>query len=370
MPIVSLETQIKTQLESEKELDLGTLQSKVEMLLQQAPLSDNALAYYGNGLMLKNDWADIDTKILDVVKARNPRNRQNLNAMLIYSLENGNYPGALEVIDTLYLLDRNKHSALIELLKGIYNLETGPELINSHLANRPVWEIEFLYSNTRMIHNINLQKISRTIATSIELSEDISLIEPYIGRVLSALVKAGDVEKAFNLWSKATQKAEQKSNNININPATSLNYNPALTDIASPAPFNWIFYSTKDTAIEKDSNGVFVSFAGGKLTTIGQQYFKPQPGPLNLVVKANYRYTDRQGNFSLNVRCLSSNLPIIEVALDTASRGKGEVIKPLESFGDDCSLASLNIMAQPGVFSERISATFNYIAVEFAETEQ
>lgn len=370
MKLLSLETQIEEQVDLGEDMDVERVHLKIAKLLRQAPLNDDALVYYGKSLMSQQSREDFDPTIFEIVKSRNPRNRKNLNAILLHALQGGDSDRALDVIDVMYRLDQRNRPALLKVVNSIYNVESGYNAVNSALANRPMWELSFLQSQAQNVTPSNIEKIGKTIALSINLSEDVSLIKPYVGRLLNGLIEAGDTETAYTLWETATRKAEKQNSLSNKEEPETLNYNPTILDIASPAPFNWAFFPTKDTLIEDSVDGVYFSFAGGESKTVARQYFLPQPGSFKLTIKANYRYTDRQGHFSVNLQCVAPWQPHIETKLDTAVREKPEVSNVLDGFDENCSLATLTLIANPGIFSDRIAATFNYIAVEPLEAVQ
>ena len=220
----------------------------------------------------------------------------------------------------------------------------------------------------------NIVFFTETVMRSLELSDDVpSLIKP-VSRTIYGLINAGEIGQAFDLWINTTEKAGIKNVSLPENKANTnmepLNYNPDLLDIASPAPFNWTFYPGKDVLIENGLDNIYISFSGDSPKTVGMQYFKPPLGPLSLMVDGEYHYKHKQGNFFLNLKCLTQVTPEYILELDAKSNEGNIQKKTFDGFSENCTLASIKLIAQPGIFNERISANIRKISVVSSEAIQ
>ena len=363
--ISNMERQIAEQIRLGNEADFELINSKIMELLRKDPLNDNALVFFGQSLQLGNKEKEFDPYIFEVVSARNPRNRKNLYGMLQYYLRIADYGKALEAIDILYRLDSSRRDEILMLIVTLYDLGYGYSAINAALTNRPVWELDFLEFQTRNKTNIDLSKFDTTLKISIRLSEDISLIQAYVRRFLYNLIKADRVEVAYKLWKTATNKAEMQNGDFSNFSSDTINYNPFFRDVYSPAPFNWTFFSSDDTFIESDIDGVRISYGGSEPKLVAMQYFVPQSGAINLIVKSQYRTNVRRGGYSIKLRCLSPKQAEFVIILESTTSSAFDIRKTFNGFEAGCKIASLELLAKPKMFENSLVATFSYVGLKW-----
>jgi len=181
-------------------------------------------------------------------------------------------------------------------------------------------------------------------------------------RLIRKTLGLGLISEAYNLWQDITAL----SGGERLNQET-LNYNAEFARKASPPPFNWVFPAYKGLIVDFETQGIFISFLGDQKRTVASQYYIPKSGPTTLSIKAQYNYNNRQGMFSVNTRCLAPVQAPFVIALDDTQRGQDNIVQTLPSHEPPCELAVLHITAQPGVFSERITANFQSISVTQTE---
>jgi len=366
-----LEKQIKNEIALGKGANFKQIKSKISKLLNADPLNENALLYHANAQIIQEDWDNFDAEIFNVIRSRNPRNRQNLQSIVVYSLKIGDVSTALEAIDPWFKLGWRNRGDLLEIVDSIYSSENGNIIINDHLTTRPSWELEFLDKKSRNLTNGNLNFFTETIKRSLTLTTDAYDISVPISRVLYKLIQEGRISEAIDLWEMTTKKIKIQKFNIDTEPANNktLNFNPDFTNITSPAPFNWAFFPSMDVLIERESDNVYISFSGKTQKTIAMQYFRPRLGPLSLTVRGDYYYKNKQGSFLVQLNCLTTGEKVGLLTLESITNVGETHKKELEGFKEDCPLASISLIAKPGIFNERISGSIRSIAVESREAK-
>ena len=327
--------------------------------LEKAPLSFLPFVQLGEvGIILKQKN---NTRNLFVeTKNRNIRNRRALMGLINIDVLDGNFDEVIRNLDILLTLKNSKEN-FASLHQALYTLSTDSiarESINGFLLNRPSWGHKYLQNQITFMTDDNIDQVDKSLNLYFENTknndEDYKLQKQYL-LSLSSLKK---IEKAFAYWKRISSYDESTDGKFTV-------YNPNFTKLPELAPFNWLEVDQPKYFSEIDSDGgLYASYADKQLQVLTEQILQLIPNSsYELSVNANWTYRERQGLFFWIVTCLNNGQIIVQVDLDNDAKRNSE-----NSYGfrvpTECIHQSIQLMAKPGQYSQRIWSRTQSIAIE------
>lgn len=356
--IKAVERTIEAELDKGEVADIDGVRRQMARLLKRDPLSDDAILYHAKSQIAQKNWSGSSRGLLDVVKDRNPRNRDNLKTRLTYALQVSDFETSVDTVDIIFRLEEDQLVPILDLLGVLYGYDAGRAVIDARLSQRPAWGWNFVNSQTSKSPPERLDIVQKSLMLYAQATPNKQDMFRPTERLITRYVQEGRVEAAYDLWQSVTALAGGE-----VTPDDTLNYNPAFETRASPAPFNWALSRSGDVTVNFETVGLYASFSGDRLTPIATQYFTPQDSAMQLSVEADYRYFERQGLFRVALDCAVPQQAGLSVDLNNAARDRGMVTADFAGWAAPCALARVNVSAAPGIFSERISVTLRKIAV-------
>lgn len=380
---IRLENQVKANILLEDMTEPVQISNDLREILKLRPLSDKALFLHAQSQLVQGAQVSANLEVYKTVRARNPRNRANLRKLLASSFQIGDLLSAIETLDLLFrLTDKDDRDQIITLFSALYDMPEGREIIDNRLANTPVWGWRFLRVQSLSSPPENIEWVAKSLVSYLKASSDVVALFPQVEVVSRKLVDNGEINKAYDLWKLATERAEDLSLE-----ETTLNFNPKMRKLISPPPFNWQFSKDAGVTIEQSPDQTFISYRGARKKTVASQYFFPKANSIKIVAQANYRASKQHGSFVFSVECLE--LDNGKQNIDTGAfkksgqsenretlAGRTHVLRlterfksgerqahNLEGFDNRCELGVLSLIAEPGIYNERLSATFNYVGI-------
>lgn len=380
-----LESFVRTNLLDKENIDSDEVSEAIHDILIKHPLSDNALFLYAQNPVVSEKSGREKIQIHKVIMERNPRNRENLRAVLADAIRSGDLNLTIDTLDLLYKLQgKSTQDLVIETLSSLYSLPEGRNIIDERLSQIPAWGWRFLRFESLSSAPENIAWVMRSLEVYLKSTPEVISLFPQIDVVSRKLIDVGDINSAHELWKFSTAQAGSLSEKEGT-----LNFNPQIQELDSPPPFDWFFPKNNGVTIEQSQDQTFVSFKGSKKLNVASQFFIPAAEAKKLILQANYDYSEQKGSFLVSIDCLALNRDAENAAILTdKSTVEGDVVKQnqknenlytlrldnrfesgerhelqLDGFDPLCKLASLSIIAEPGVFNERLSATFNYLGV-------
>lgn len=170
------------------------------------------------------------------------------------------------------------------------------------------------------------------------------------GRLVEALVTAGQFQKARAVWSKLSGEPMGGEPGL---------FDPQFTGKKAPPPFNWSLLSTASGLAEEQGNGrLHIIYYGRDNATLASQTLTLRPGRyrLSLTVEGNSKNLP---SLAWKLDCLPAKRSIATVAL-SASGGQiaGEF-----SIGDDCPAQQLALTGTSPDFPETVDVTLSGLSL-------
>jgi hypothetical protein len=166
------------------------------------------------------------------------------------------------------------------------------------------------------------------------------------GRLVEALVTAGQFQKARTVWSKLSGET--------LTGETGL-FDPQFSGKKAPPPFNWSLLSTASGLAEEQGNGrLHIVYYGRDNATLASQTLTLRPGRYRLSFKIDGS-SKALSSLAWKLNCLPSNHPVFSLNLPVnGGQAVGEF-----SIGGDCPAQQLALTGASPDFPETVDATLS-----------
>jgi len=170
------------------------------------------------------------------------------------------------------------------------------------------------------------------------------------GRLVEALVAAGQFQKARLVWSKLSGE-----------PATSEPglFDPQFSGKKAPPPFNWSLLSTASGLAEEQGNGrLHVIYYGRDNATLASQTLILQPGRYRLSFKTEGS-SKSLPSLAWKLDCLPAKRSVMTLGLRAAS---GQATREFR-IGADCPAQQLSLTGTPPDFPETVDVMLSELSL-------
>ena len=330
-----------------------TIKKNSQLILQHAPLNDDALLHLSLAGYLQSGFYE-NPNILKAAMERNARNRTTIKSMLQSAAHMGDFKSFLQQIDILYRLNNGTRDTYSSILDRLYNNTEGRKALQSYLSTKPAWGSAFL--SRKISDSNNIDDIQPLILAFLNAQEDITKNSLLVRGYLVKLIQNNKFADAYKLWKQYGNGKE---------PTGSINFNPNFKKTTAIAPFNWkLFYSnTAGAQYERTPRGgAYVFFNNDKPQMLMRQIFPvPSNTPLQFSMKASGTYKERKGEFEWRMICHPLNKIFFSYKLNPENLSvPAENIAPVP---DNCSFIELQLFGYPNIYSARISMILEEVSI-------
>lgn len=133
-------------------------------------------------------------------------------------------------------------------------------------------------------------------------------------------------------------------------PALSVPYNPALHDLAAPAPFNWRL--NRQGAEWLAGGGVYAFYQGRRAETFLSQTFPLAPGNWELSARISGDVAETGGNFRWRMTCAPTGKHLAEADILQLSSAPSRRTYLLAVPRGSCDFVTLSLVGVPGTFPQ------------------
>ena len=169
------------------------------------------------------------------------------------------------------------------------------------------------------------------------------------GRLVEALVTAGQFQKARLVWSKLSGEPASE-------PGL---FDPQFSGKKAPPPFNWTLLSTASGLAEEQGNGrLHVIYYGRDNATLASQTLTLRPGRYRLSVKAEGG-SKNLPSLAWKLDCLPAKRPVMTLGLTAAGAQTAREF----GIGADCPAQQLSLTGTPPDFPETVDVTLSELSL-------
>lgn len=282
------------------------LRAAAEGALAAAPLAHEPFLIAGADALRRGE-AEQAERLLEFAKARNPRSRAGRLFLLERYLRT-NQPAAAAGEMTVL-------SRLVPEAAGLLV----PEF--ARLAREPATSsamVQVLRSDpalrTRVLDHMassgaDPESILRFAASTGGLRGAGN--QDWQGRLVEALVKKGEIARAYTLWVRFTGVARPVQGN--------LLYDPRFRGMAGSPPFNWRLTSGGDGVAERSGDGLQVEYYGRANIPLAEQLLMLSPGSYRFAARVEGEAEGKTGKLVWRASCLGSRSSLFELPVKDLS---------------------------------------------------
>jgi hypothetical protein len=170
------------------------------------------------------------------------------------------------------------------------------------------------------------------------------------GRLIEALVTAGQFQKARTVWAKLSGEPVTADSGL---------FDPQFSGKKAPPPFNWSLLSNASGLAEEQGNGrLHIIYYGRDNATLASQTLTLRPGRYRLSFKADGS-SKALSLLAWKLNCLPSKQAIFSLNLPTnGGQSVGEF-----SIGGDCPAQQLALTGASPDFPETVDATLSELSL-------
>ena len=319
--------------------------------LARAPLEDEPFLLASVSALAREDEAG-DRLIVEAAR-RNPRSRITQLLLLDRQLRAGSIAEAVTTINLLSRLIPDAQTVLIgQLVEFARNPSTRQAVVRV-LERDPTMKsrvLDYLAADAKDLDLI------LALAGAGDQRGDGSSPPAWQQKLLAALAARGDVQRAYQLWSRFSE--------VGIGKPTAGIYDPTFAGLPGLPPFNWQFIESNGGVAERSgSSGLQVQYYGRGDARLVEQMLVLPPGRYRFSSKVEGSVPPESGRLAWQLSCHKSGSTPLDLSL-TSGGDTQRVVSSEFTIPSGCASQWLALVGAPAEFSKEVNLTIPEVTLE------
>lgn len=338
------------------EADAAKIKKRAKLAMTKVPLSGKPVTQIATADFLRTlNWSDRD--MLMFAKSRNARDRNALMALSYVDLRSGNFDHLFDLFDLRHRLG-NLGASDLKIVQSLSALPDQREIIETKMASAPSWGADYFRASIPTWTAAEINRNRASLFIFLKAQDDAFVRKTLISFYFRQLKRVGLYETAIEDWAALP---EVKAAGVKNQPI----YNTKFENLTVPEPFNWKTYEAPMAFAEiEEYASLYASSRTPNRVLLAQQLTTAPTGQaLSFKMDGKWLYRERQGYFFWRLSCMPSRAPYHDIVVGDDARDSGEISVTIPPLPEDCRFQDLQLLAEPGVFDQRISMRASHVSI-------